>query len=726
MNYFLDRLKVFLSQIGRILPEVVKVFLIKVIKPINKSFAILKKGTSRIQSSRFWKKSKFWKRFFISLIALFLIFIGGFAIYVSTLNVSKLQSPLAQPSYIYDRYANKVSQLSSSKIEPVPINKIPKMMQQAIVATEDQRFYEHIGVDVWAILRALVNDLRTKNFSQGGSTITQQLAKNIFLPSDKTLSRKFMEAAYAFKIELTLSKDQILEEYLNQIYFGEGNWGIENVSKYYFGKDVQDLNLVECAMLAGLPQAPSLYNPVKDKEKALDRRNVVLSLMKEQGYISETDYERACSSPITLRTGALDTLAGKFQPYVNYVIEEAISRYGLTEDQLMTGGFQIYTEMDPKVQQASEDVYNNDKYFPQGKSDQIVQSGIAIIDQHNGGIRGLVGNREQTVFRFFDHASQLKRQPGSSIKPIAVYGPALEKGYTPNSLLYDGPLNINGYSPKDEDSQYRGQVTMEKAIQNSFNIPAVWLLNQIGLETGMSFAKRAGLPLTEEDCTLSFALGGLSNGVSPLQMAQAYGAFANLGTMNKVFAIDKITSTSGYVFAEVKPESVQVTDPQDAYTMTRLLENVVNNGTGKNAFLGRPTAGKTGSVELPHTKEFSGISKGVKDVWFVGYTPELTAAVWMGYDNTDRNHYLTISGGSGPAVVFREVLARALVDAPVRDFRIPDGYKDPWNSSPFDIFGKEKDQLLKRFKLDPNLFDPRISPNSKLEPKPKGRRKKED
>ncbi|ODA40873.1 PBP1A family penicillin-binding protein [Desulfosporosinus sp. BG] len=719
------QMKALLFQIGSTLFKYAKALNIKVIKPLGKtSFALVKKRTARIRSTHFWKKSKFWKRVFISLTALLILFISGFSIYVSTLDVSKLQSPLAQPTYIYDRYENKVSELSSSKIDPVPIEKVPKTMQQAIVATEDRRFYEHQGVDIWSIFRALVHDLRSGNFSEGGSTITQQLAKNMFLPTDKTLNRKLKEAAYAFKIELTLSKDQILEEYLNQIYFGEGRWGIQNAAQYYFGKNVQDLDLAESAMLAGLPKAPSLFNPVKDKEKALERRNVVLSLMKEQNYISEADYERAHSSPITLRKGVLDTLSGKFEPYVNYVLDEAISLYGFTEDQLLTGGLQIYTEMDPKVQQAAEDVYNDNQYFPQGKPDQIVQSGMAIIDQHNGGIRGLVGNREQSVFRAFDHATQLKRQPGSSIKPLAVYGPALEKGYTPNSLLYDGPLNINGYSPKDYDYQYRGQVTMENALQNSWNIPAVWLLNEVGLDSGMSFAQRAGLPLTTNDRTLSLALGGLTTGVSPLQMAQAYGAFANLGTMNKAYAIDKIASANGYVFAQAKSESVQVTDPQNAYTMTKLLENVVNNGTGKNAFLGRPTAGKTGSVELPHTQEFSGIAKGAKDVWFVGYTPELTAAIWMGYDKTDQNHYLTISGGSGPAVVFYEVLSRALKDTPVQEFMIPQGYQEPWDPSAFGIFGNKRDPGSNP--NVPSLRDQPLNPGQKLNPKPKGKGKKGD
>lgn len=677
---------------------------------------IITKGLNRIRYSGFWKKPKFWKGFSLSLLLLFLLSIGSFAFWVMSLDVSKLQSPLAQPTTIYDRNGNKVSELSSSKINPVPIAKIPQTMREAIIDTEDRRFYDHKGVDVWSILRALIHDLRSGGFSEGGSTITQQLAKNLFLPSDKTLSRKFKEAAYAFKIELTLSKDQILEEYLNQIYFGEGQWGIQNAARFYFGKNVEDLNLEESAMLAGLPKAPSLYSPLKNKDKALERRNLVLSLMKDQNDITAADFQRTLSAPINLRNGTLKDLSGNFAPYVDYVIEEAISRYGFTEDQLLTGGLQIYTEMDSKVQQAAETVYLDNQYFPQGKPDQNVQSGIAILDQHTGGIRGLVGYRGESPFRSFNHATQLKRQPGSSIKPLTVYGPALEKGYVPSSLLYDGPLNLNGYSPQDYDYQTRGQVTMEEALQNSWNIPAVWLLNEIGLDTGLSFAQKAGLPLTKADRTLSLALGGISTGVSPLQMAQAYSTFANLGTMNKAYAITKITSANGYVFAQVKPESVQVTSPQNAYTMTRLLENVVDNGTGKNASFGRPTAGKTGSVELPHTQEFSGISKGAKDVWFVGYTPELTAAVWMGYDKTDRNHYLTISGGSGPAVIFREVLSRALKNTPIQNFEIPQGYQDPWQSNPFNFFGNHKNNKQNSEQTPPPTWRDRIFQNFGLDP----------
>jgi penicillin-binding protein 2A len=600
------------------------------------------------------------------------ILIIGTAIWFSQLDITKLDNPLPMPSYILDHEGKKVSQLSSSRIDPVPLSQIPVHLRNAIIATEDRRFYEHYGVDVASILRALVRDLKAGDFVEGGSTITQQLAKNLFLPSDKSLSRKLKEAGYALKIDMTYNKDEILELYLNSIYFGEGQWGVQGAAKQYFAKNVQDLTLEESAMLAALPKAPTSYSPFKNKEQALERRNLVLSLMKEQHFITAEEYERAKAQPIRLKTSDGTGLKGKYAPYVDYVIEEAIELYGFTEEQLLTGGLQIYTEIDPIVQDAVQEVYKNDRFFPESKEDQLIQSGTVIIDQRTGGIRALIGYRGEGVFRGFNHASQLKRQPGSSFKPLVVYGPALEKGYTPASMLYDGELTINGYHPADWDHQTRGQVTLAEAVAKSWNIPAVWLLNEIGIDTGMEFAKRLGIPLTEEDRNLSIALGGLSTGVSPLQMAQAYSAFANQGTMLQAHAITKITTKDGHLLVEAKPASTKIMDPAKAYTMTLLLQNAVQNGTGKNAAMNRPVAGKSGTTQLPADSEFAGLDPNAsKDAWFVGYTPELTAAVWIGYDKTDRHHYLTTSGGAVPATLFREMLTRALSQRPVVPFESP-------------------------------------------------------
>ncbi|WP_282938314.1 PBP1A family penicillin-binding protein [Paenibacillus sp. RC67] len=608
-----------------------------------------------------------------------MVVIVGFAIFAAAqwvhgLDISKLENPLPEPTLIMDRNGKPASQLSSSRIVPVSLDQIPLDLRNAVIAVEDRRFYEHSGIDLWSTARALLRDLKSGEMKEGGSTLTQQLAKNMFLQSDKTLSRKLKEAGYALKINTVYSKDEILELYLNSIYFGEGRWGVEGAAQEYFAKPVQELKLEEAALLAGLPKAPTSYSPAKNMQKALERRNLVLSLMKEQNFISEAAYEKAVAQPIVLKQHNEESLKGKYPSYVDYVIQEAADVYGFTEEQVLTNGLRIYTDLDPQVQQAAQDVYASDDLFPESKPDQLIQSGAVIIDHKTGGIRALVGARGPQVYRGFNHATQLKRQPGSSFKPLAVYGPALERGYTPSSSLYDGDLDIAGYRPKDWDGQTRGQVTLREAIMRSWNIPAVWLLNEIGIDAGIDFARRAGIALGPADRSLSIALGGLSEGVSPLQMAQAFGAIANLGVRQQAHAIVKVTTKEGYPLVEAQPQPATVTKPAIAYTLTLLLQDAVKSGTGQAAALGRPTAGKTGTTQLPDTKEFADIgANGIKDAWFVGFTPELTAAVWLGYDQTDKNHYLT-TGGAVPAALFKEIMSRALRDVPASPFIVPDDY----------------------------------------------------
>ncbi|HEY0826780.1 MAG TPA: PBP1A family penicillin-binding protein [Bacilli bacterium] len=658
----------------------------------------MKNLSTKISSdlSNLWRRPGTKRKLLVNLLVGIVVCLALLALmvslWISTLNISKLNNPMSSPTFIMDKNGKKVSQLSSTKSEPVPIAKIPKQLQHAIVAVEDQRFFEHAGVDLRSIGRALVTNAKSGS-SQGASTITQQLAKNLFLSSEQTLSRKLKEAAYALKIDLRHNKEEILELYLNNIYMGEGQWGVQAASKVYFGKNVEELNLEESAMLAALPKAPSHYSPLRHMEAALERRNLVLSLMMDQKYITVEEFKQAEAKPIALKKDEGEQLKGQYASYVDHVLEEAEDLYGYTEDELLSSGLLIYTELDPIVQEAAEKVYSNPEFFPVSKDDQLIQSGTVILDHKNGGIRALIGYRGKGVFRGFNHATQLKRQPGSSFKPLIVYGPALEKGYTPNSKLYDGDLDINGYRPVDWDHQTRGEVTMSEAISQSWNIPAVWLLNEIGIDTGMNFARKAGIPLTKEDRTLGIALGGLSTGVSPLQMAQGFQTFSNLGVMFKAHAIIKITTRDGKVLNQAKPVPVQVTSPKNAYTMTLLLEKVVTVGVGTNAKLDRPTAGKTGTTELPDTKEFANIdSKGVKDAWFVGYTPELTAAVWVGYDVTDSNHYLTTSGGKVPSVIFREILTLALQNVPPTPFIIPKGMKEEKKKERKEDKGRKEDR----------------------------------
>jgi len=652
-----------------------------------------------------WFRLSLFKRWLLGIIVLIVFFwvvvISLFSVLYFSVNISKLAEPLPVPTLVYDKNGDLASQLSSTTIEPITIDQMPQQLIDAIVATEDRRFYKHSGVDLRSIARALYRDIRSMGYAEGGSTITQQLAKNMFLPTDKTIKRKVSEAAYALKIELSYSKDEILVMYVNNIYYGAGQYGIQRAAETYFNKDTKDLNLEESALLAGLPKAPSAYNPLRNLEAATERRNLVLSLMNEQQYITDAEYKQAEASVVTL-TKQIPEPDSPYPDFMDTVLKEAAELYGFSEGQILSIGLSIYTTLDPIVQQAAEAVYADEQYFPESKPDQLIQSGVVILDQHNGEIRGIVGHRENGVQRGFNYATQLIRQPGSALKPLAVYGPALEKGYTPESKLSDEALNINGYEPRNYDLQTRGEVTLEQAITKSYNIPAVWLLNEIGIDAGIDYVKRSGIALTKDDRHLGIALGGMSQGTSPLRMAQAFSTFANLGEMHTAHTITRIVSSSNETLVEVKPQPIRVTTPTVAYTMTTLLANVVSEGTGKGAALDRPTAGKTGTTQLPNTAEFAGIATDgsvAKDAWFIGYTPELTAAVWMGYDKTDSTHYLTVNSVAASRV-FQEIMSRALIGQPIVPFLIPDEYKEKPEKKDDKKDNKKKDRGKKNGKGD--------------------------
>ena len=621
---------------------------------------------------------RFWRNFSLVLVAtVSAVFLGG-AVWVSGQNIDKLAEPLPEPTIIYDRYGQPASKLRSSKVVPVKLADVAEPMKQAIVAVEDKRFYNHRGVDVGALARAMWRNATAGGVVEGGSTITQQLAKNGLLSPERSLKRKLREAAVAIKIESEYEKDEILEMYLNRIYFGEGSWGIQAAASTYFGKKASQLTVAESALLAALPKAPSRYTPFRNPEGAAERRNVVLELMKEQGYLTDEAYAKAVLEPIRLnRVKGNDPLVGQYGSYIDYVIEEAVNVYGIPETELMGGGLRIYTGLDPKAQQAAEAVFADaTKFPPTGKDGVPVQSGAVLTDPSNGAIRGMVGGRGDQDSRGLNRAVSIRRQPGSAFKPIAVYGPALDSGYAADSTLYDGELDIGGYRPTNAGGTSRGQVTLREALIRSYNVPAVWLLNEIGVSKGWKMAERSGFEVTEDDMNLSLALGGLHKGVSPLQMAQAYGAFANGGVMRQAHAITVIKSKDGNVLAKAEPVETKLVSPQTAYSLTLLLEEVIERGTGKRAALGRPVAGKTGTTQLPDTKQYAG-KEGTLDAWFVGYTPQLAAAVWVGYDKPDAEHVMAASGGSSPAAVFQAIMSRALEGVPAAAFEAPPGWKGP-------------------------------------------------
>ncbi|AOV09162.1 transglycosylase domain-containing protein [Sporosarcina ureilytica] len=618
----------------------------------------------QLNAEKKWSNLKISRILFFGILGVIICGLAVVNVLISTSDVSKLEEPEPRPSMIYDQNGDVASKISNSNIEGVRLEQIPKELVEAVISVEDQRFYKHNGINYFGIARALTQNLLKGEVVAGGSTITQQLSKNVFLTHERTYSRKFNELILTKKIERTYSKDDIMERYLNQIYFGEGAWGVQRAAEIYFGKDVSQLTLTESATLAGLIKAPSYLSPYKDLEKSVKRRNIVLSLMKNEGYISQADFDEAIGQEIVLSDETTMNYKGKYPYYIDLIIEEAVDKYGLTKNEVLSGGLHIYTELNPVIQNALEDVYEDDRYFPDSKPDQLIQSGSVFLNPKTGGISALVGGRGQYTHGRFNHATKLIRQPGSTLKPIAVYTSALEQGYQISDLLVDEPININGYSPKNVDKQYRGQVTMYDAVAHSYNIPPVQLLHDMGIENGVRTVERFGIPLEDNDYNLGLALGGLHKGTSPLRMAQAFSTFANDGVMMEAHAIIEIKDSEGEVIGKWREHATQVTDPEVAQQMTYMLQGAVEVGTAKKAQLpGLEVAGKTGTTQLP----FPDVA-GSKDHWFVGYTPDLVGAVWLGYDKTDAEHYLTSTSGLTATPIFQEVLFRSLSQLPTKNF----------------------------------------------------------
>ncbi|MEC1524105.1 penicillin-binding protein 1A [Neobacillus niacini] len=612
-----------------------------------------------------WKRWHMNQVLVLSLSLLVLGFLGIVYAYSMDADISSLKNELPQATVFYDLNGEVASKVSANKNEGISINQVPDSMKNAVIAIEDRRFYEHHGIDYLGITRALIRDIKARGMVEGGSTITQQLTKNTLLTSQKTLKRKIDEVFLAIEIERQYSKSEILQMYLNQIYFGDGAWGIKHAASNYFAKEVEDLTISESALLAGLIKAPSLLNPYRHLDKATQRRDIVLSQMKNQGYISTVQYEEAINEKVVLNNEGSDPFRGKYPHYVDQVFEEAINVYHLSQDELLTGGYQIYTELDPAMQNAMEKTYQRDDLFPRG-SDQVVQSGGILLDPKTGGIRAIVGGRGEHTFRGYNRATQLKAQPGSSIKPIAVFTPALEAGWKITDMLKDEPMSFGEYEPKNYNYEYSGEVPMYEAVKDSKNVSAVWLLNEIGIEKGVASTRRFGIPLRRGDRNLSLALGGLEEGVSPLVMAEAYSVFPNNGVRMKAHVIKKIVNAQGDIVSEWKEKKEKVTSKAVTDRINTMLLGVVEHGSGKSAQIsGREIAGKTGSTQVP----IEGV-KGVKDQWFVGYTPQLVGAVWVGYDKTDEKHYLKTTSGAGAAIVFREVMKEALQGLPPSSFRV--------------------------------------------------------
>ncbi|MFB3161751.1 PBP1A family penicillin-binding protein [Neobacillus sp. 179-J 1A1 HS] len=605
---------------------------------------------------RFWKKKHLTQLLLLVILIVVLVTIVYFGWLATRANVQSLKEGLSQPTVIYDKDEQVATNVATNRTAGIKIEELPEYVPGAVVAIEDERFYEHNGFDLKGITRALFNNLFAGEITGGGSTLTQQLAKNALLSPEQTYKRKAEELFLAVKIEKVYKKDEILQMYLNQVYFGNGAWGISNASKRYFNKKITDVTISEAALLAGLLQSPSYLDPTKNYDVAIKRRNLVLGKMNELGMITKEQYNEAKNEKIKITIGSGSLVERKYPYYVDAVLNEAISRYGLTQEEILTRGYRIYTELDQNLQAGLEKVNNNKSLFPRSSGERMVQSGSVLMDPASGGVLALVGGRGEHVFRGFNRATQLKAQPGSTIKPLAVYTPALEEGYTFDSELVDEPTTFGEYKPENFSKTYLGKVQMYKALEESLNIPAVWLLNEIGLEKGLDKLTTFGLPVEKEDKNLAIALGGMSKGISPLQLANAFSAFPNGGKRQDSHLITKIVGPTGNIIAEREPKTTKVTSKENADEMTAMLLNVVETGTGKNAHIPDvQIAGKTGSTQLP----FNDIN-GTKDQWMVGYTPNLVAAIWIGYDQTDRQHYLPSNGSGNVVPIFKEIMKASL------------------------------------------------------------------
>ena len=606
-----------------------------------------------------------------ALIGVLLLFCAAFYVFFDVpdwqkLDISKL-SALAQTSSMYDMNGELMSELRGSENRIiVSLDEIPLHTRQAFIAAEDLRFYDHRGIDVYRILGALRSNLKSGSLAEGASTITQQLAKLTHLSAEKTIRRKLEEINLAFQIEKVYNKDEILAMYLNTVYFGRGAYGIQAAAQAYFGVDAEDLTLNQSASLAAIIKAPSIYAPHISPSNNRSRRQYILSVMAENGFISQEEKQAALDESIWVL--AQEAEKQLYSWYIDEALRESAELLGLSADEVIQGGFKIYTAYDAQLQTIADEVYADSSFFPAAASDGTpIQSAMAVVDTNNGAVLAMIGGRDYTVRRGLNRATQMRRQPGSALKPLAVYGPALELGYTTASVLLDEKTSFGGYTPRNAGDRYYGLVTMRTAIRNSLNTTAVRLLEEIGLDASIQYLNKMGIPTRNSDRNLSLALGSMTYGVTPVELAAAYVPYANGGIYHQPYCVERIKTVDGSNVYERKDSGKQVLSAQNAFLMTSLLQSVVSSGTGTRMLAANtPIAGKTGTVSM---------TGGNRDIWMTAYTPEISVAVWMGYDQTDAKHKISngITGGRNTASLAAAFFKKAYADREKPDFSQPDG-----------------------------------------------------
>jgi len=624
------------------------------------------------------KKQRRTLRIFLCLLLVAMLAAGGagFAFISNTLKglpaISDLEPKPSATSFLYDCNGKAFAPLHAEENRiPISIKRVPKHVREAFVAIEDERFYDHIGVDIRGIVRAAFNILSGKQF-QGGSTITQQLARGAFLTPKRRLDRKIQEAILAIEMERRYTKDEILGMYLNQIPFGNGAYGIQAASQLYFGKNVEDLTLAEGALLAGMVQSPATYDPYAHPQAARQRQAAVLRLMAKNDFISEEEQQKAVTQPLMFKPIKKNEIElGAY--FADYVLQQLLAKY--SPEVVYESGLQVYTTMDPAIQKAAEKALPKvlDPVFPIKKGQDYPEAAAVVMDPKTGCLKAVVGGRTHDAWLQQNRVVQSKRQPGSAFKPVMVYTAAVEKGYTPATVVDDAPAKwpqVSGpaWAPENYDRKFMGLLTLREAIERSRNVVAVKVLDSIGVESGADCAERLGITTLvrtlrkgRSDLNLSAGLGGVTDGVTPLDMTVAYGVFANGGVRQDPISILKVVDRNGNILEEHKSKGTPAIKPQTAWIMTDMMKGTISKpwGTGTRANIGRPAAGKTGTT-----------SDWV-DAWFCGYTPDLVGVVWMGYDKDKTMEKNRVTGGTYPASIWKEIMSEAHKGIPVRDFPVP-------------------------------------------------------
>ena len=588
------------------------------------------------------------------LAAFLLLILGGGAAFYFVFDVGSWQQldlqkmvNVPQTGAIYDRNGEFMAKLQSAQDRvSIPLSQVPREVQSAFLAAEDLRFYQHRGIDLVRIFGALRANLRSGDYAEGASTITQQLVKLSHLSAKKTLSRKLEEMYLALQLERQCTKAQILEMYLNLIYFGRGAYGIESAAQAYFGIHASQLSPAQGASLAAIIKAPSAYAPHLRPEANRQRQQYILRTMRENDLLSEEAYQAALTEEVTPLPQQTEEV--RYGWYTDAVLDEAEKLLSLQGETLLGGGYHIYTAFDPEQQQIIDGHFEPNANFPANAADgEKPQAAMASVDVNSGAVRAIVGGREYRVQRGLNRATQMRRQPGSSLKPLAVYAPAIESfGYMTASVLNDTPQKFGNYSPRNSGSLYYGNVTIRTALKNSLNVAAVSLLNKIGVAAARDYLQKTGIELDDRDWNLSLALGAMTYGVSPVQLAAAYAPFANGGAFYPPYFIERIEDAAGRVLYQHETKGERVLSPQTAYLMTSLLQSVTSSGTGaKLSQAGTPVAGKTGTVNMT--------GGGNRDIWMAAYNSEISTAFWMGFDNPDSAHKFQgwVSGGDYTAAM---------------------------------------------------------------------------